>query len=96
MDPRIGPQLSRHVSTFAQQTTNNTVQQAVRVLMLPGSTRGPNPWELTLIVMSALLAIGFLTSGTYIISLNHYILFPKVCFLFFWGGCGACGFSILS
>ncbi|KAI7860213.1 hypothetical protein BDC45DRAFT_96769 [Circinella umbellata] len=65
VDPRIGSQLSRHVSTFAQQgsTTNNTtVQQAVRVLMLPGSTRGPNPWELTLIVMSALLAIGFLTS----------------------------------
>ncbi|KAI9494739.1 hypothetical protein BDB00DRAFT_871020 [Zychaea mexicana] len=61
VDPRIGPQLSRHVLMFAQQGTS-TVQQAVRVLMLPGSSRGPNPWEMTLIVMSALLAIGFLTS----------------------------------
>ncbi|KAI9251522.1 hypothetical protein BDA99DRAFT_608180 [Phascolomyces articulosus] len=61
VDPRIGPQLSRHVASYAQQSTS-TIQQAVRVLMLPGSSRGPNPWELTLIVMSALLAIGFLTS----------------------------------
>ena len=51
--------------------------------MLPGSTRGPNPWELTLIVMSALLAIGFLTSGTYIISLNDLYYYLRMCSLSF-------------
>lgn len=49
---------------LAQRTVANVqMQQAVRILMLPGSTRGPNPWELTLIIMIVLLGIGFLTSG---------------------------------
>lgn len=39
------------------------VKSHVRVLLLPASSSGVNPWEVTLLIVSILLVTSFLASG---------------------------------
>ncbi|KAI8096938.1 uncharacterized protein BX664DRAFT_325227 [Halteromyces radiatus] len=39
-----------------------TAKQAVRVLLVPSSTGAPSPWEITFLIMTVFLAIGFIAS----------------------------------
>ncbi|ORZ00404.1 hypothetical protein BCR43DRAFT_485156 [Syncephalastrum racemosum] len=66
VDKEAGDKLHHHVLSLSQRLPVTLFDQpriqAVRVLMLPGNSRGPNPWELTLIIVVVLLATGFITS----------------------------------
>lgn len=61
IDPDMGIHLQNSIADLASKASSQQ-QQAIRVLLLPGNSHGPNPWELTLIIMIVLLGIGFITS----------------------------------
>ncbi|KAJ8661943.1 hypothetical protein O0I10_002274 [Lichtheimia ornata] len=61
IDPDMGIHLEHSIADLASKASPQQ-QQAIRVLLLPGNSHGPNPWELTLIIMIVLLGIGFITS----------------------------------
>ncbi|KAI9318218.1 hypothetical protein BX666DRAFT_1606567 [Dichotomocladium elegans] len=61
--PETGDKLFRLITAVTQNlSSQQTDRQAVRILMMPGSIHGTNPWELTLIIMIAVLGIGFVGS----------------------------------
>ncbi|KAF7722886.1 Cullin-associated NEDD8-dissociated protein 1 [Apophysomyces ossiformis] len=66
VNKHTGDELFKRLLTCSQTQTQDygdmTAKLAVRVLMLPANTSGPNPWELTLIIVIALLAISFFAS----------------------------------
>ncbi|KAG0179890.1 hypothetical protein DFQ28_001661 [Apophysomyces sp. BC1034] len=75
VDRRTGQELFKRLLGCSQIQSevfsDMTAKLAVRVLMLPANVGGPNPWELTLIIVIALLAISFFASGM------HWYLWRK-------------------
>lgn len=67
----MGIHLQNSIADLASKASSQQ-QQAIRVLLLPGNSHGPNPWELTLIIMIVLLGIGFITSGTSHVLFYHH------------------------
>ncbi|KAI7863567.1 hypothetical protein BDF14DRAFT_1842250 [Spinellus fusiger] len=66
VDNRTGRDLYRRLveatNTPTMTVDNTTLTLSVRLLLLPSTSKGPNPWELTLIIVVALLATSFFAS----------------------------------
>lgn len=68
MDVHVGEELMDKFTLYKNMpasalTPSTQVKSYVRVLLLPASSSGVNPWEVTLLIVSILLVTSFLASG---------------------------------